>query len=263
MKLNPRIIQIAAFCFAIVSAHAQVRPGPGGPPRPPRFSGSVAKFFGENSSFSGTMEAQIKGSSSDEVMTVPGKIAVSEGKSRWEPDMTQIKGGKMPPEMVAQMKSMGMDKMVMISRPDKKLSYMIYPNLQAHAEMAADDPEAGEKDSDFTLETTELGREIVDGHPCVKNKAVVTDTKGNRHEATIWNATDLRKFPVKIEQMEQGTLITMLFKDVQLTKPDPKVFEPPAESKKYDNMQAMMQEVMTKRFGGAPPPPPPSERPPQ
>jgi len=38
------------------------------------------------------------------------------------------------------------------------------------------------------------------GRPsCVKNKVIVTDDKGDKHESTVWNATDLKNFPVKIE----------------------------------------------------------------
>jgi hypothetical protein len=109
--------------------------------------------------------------------------------------------------------------------------------------------EAKEKEADFKIETTELGKEAVNGHPCVKVKAVVTDDKGVKTEATLWKASDLKQFPVKLERTENGSLVTMNFKDVKLAKPDAKVFDPPADATKYDSMQAMMQEVMAKRFG--------------
>ena len=150
------------------------------------------------------------------------------------------------------MKQMGMDKMVMISRPDKKIAYMVYPELEAYAEMTIQNPEAAAPATNFKLETTELGKETVDGHPCVKNKAVVTDDKGNKHESIVWNATDLKNFPIKIETTEQGHKATMLFKDVKLAKPDAGLFDPPAGYKHYDNLQQMMQQEMMKRMGMAP-----------
>ena len=157
---------------------------------------------------------------------------------------------------------MGIDKTVMISRPDLKVNYMIFPSLQAYCAMPATDPEAAKSQSDFKIELTELGRETLDGHPCVKNKAVVTDSEGNKHEATLWNATDLNKFPIKIEQNDQGRSGTMLFKDIKLGKPDASLFEPPADYTKYDSMQTMMQQVMMKKFGGGAsgvPPRPPAQ----
>ena len=58
---------------------------------------------------------------------------------------------------------------------------------------------------DYKVETTEIGKETLDGHPCVKNKYVVTDNEGVKHESTVWNATDLKNFPVKIQTTEAAT----------------------------------------------------------
>ena len=165
-------------------------------------------------------------------------------------DMTKMKNSKMPPEAVEQMKAMGMDSMVVISRPDKKSSYMIYPGLKAYAEMPlkeANSPEAIEK---FKMETTKISEEKVDGHPCVKNKVVVTDDKDKKQEFTVWNATDLKSFPVKLEMLERGTTVTMSFTEVKLAKPEAKLFEAPSDLKRYDNMMTLMQEEMMKKMGG-------------
>lgn len=255
MNSNHKLSVLVAvvLCLNLAPVHAQFGPRPGGmggPPRGPRLSGSTAKLFGDNSNYSAVLEMQTKDSSGGDAMTMPGKIAFSEGKTRFEMDMTQMKGGKMPPEAGAQMKSMGMDRIVTISRPDKKLTYMIYPGLQGYVETALQESEGADSASDYKVETTELGKEDVDGHPCVKNKTVVTNAKGDKHEAIVWNATDLKNFPVKIEQTQQGTTIIMLFKDVKLDKPESAVFDPPTDLKRYENMQTMMQEVMMKRFGG-------------
>src|SRR5436309_13409286 len=135
---------------------------------------------------------------------MPGKMAVAGDKSRFEMDATQIKGGSVPESALAQMKAMGMDKMIMISRPDQKLTYMVYPNLQSYAATAMSEKDASEKDTNFKTESSELGKETIDGHPCVKTKVVLTDDKGEKQEATLWNATDLKKFPVKLERTENG-----------------------------------------------------------
>ena len=43
--------------------------------------------------------------------------------------------------------------------------------------------------------------------------------------------------------------MTMLFKDVKLTKPDASLFEPPSGYKKYDSQMALMQDTMMKQMG--------------
>ena len=80
---------------------------------------------------------------------------------------------------------------------------------------------------------------------------VVTDKDGNKHESTVWNETDLKNFPVKIQTVENGDEVTMLFKNVSLAKPAASVFEAPSGYTKYDNMQLLMQQQMMKAMGGA------------
>jgi hypothetical protein len=225
----------------------------GGPPPGPRFSGGMAKLFGDHKAFSANIELQSSFGASEEKVTMPGKVAFDDGKSRFDLDMSKVQGGGMSPEIASQMKTMGMDVMISITRPDKKLNYLVYPGLNAYAEVALQDPDAGKPDSDFKVEITELGKETVDGKACVKNKVVVTDKEGTARESTVWNATELKKFPIKIETTERGSPLTMLFKDVKLAKPEASSFEPPTGATKYENVMTMMQQEMMKRMGGGVP----------
>jgi hypothetical protein len=240
-------------CGVLMAISAVGQPGRfgglGGSPPGPGLSGSTAKLFGDNSTFSASLEMQTSNGGAADTMSMPGKIFFDQGKSRFEMNLAELKGGKMSPQAATQMKSIGMDQMIMISRPDKKLGYQIYPGLQAYIENALPDREVASATGDFKIEVTELGKETVDGHPCIKNKTIVTDKEGTPHESLVWNATDLKKFPIKIEHAEDSTKVTMLFRDVSLTKPAATLFEPPADAAKYDSMQAMMQQVMMKRFG--------------
>lgn len=95
-----------------------------------------------------------------------------------------------------------------------------------------------------------LGKETVEGHDCVKNKVVVTDKEGAKHESTVWNASDLKSFPVKIVTGEAGHPATILFKNITFTKPAASLFEPPSGFTKYDSPQTMMQTEMMKKMGG-------------
>ncbi len=215
-----------------------------GPRRGPEWA-AMSKLFGENSTFSADVQIATKGDSPEQSMQMPGRIAFDTGKSRFELDL--LKSDKMPAEALAQMKSMGMDQMVMISRPDKKTSYMIYPGLKAYVAQALSESDS-KPEASFKMEVKELGKETVDGHPCIKNQATVTDDEGKKHESVVWNATDLKKFPVKIEQKTDGLTSTIMFKNVKFSKPEASQFEPPTSLKKYDNMQSMMQEEMMKRM---------------
>jgi len=244
---------ILTTCLGIAPLDAQFG-RPGGPTPGPGLSGSTAKLFGDNSTFSANLEIQTSTGSPTENMTMPGRIFFDNGKSRFEMDTAELKGGNMSPQAAEQMKSIGMDKMVMISRPDKKAGYQVYPSMQAYVENALPDRESSGSGEDFKIDITELGKETVEGHPCIKNNTIVTDKEGTKHESIVWNATDLKKFPIKIEHTEEGTKVTMLFRDVSLAKPAADLFDPPSGLTKYDSMQSMMQQVMMKRFGGGRPP---------
>lgn len=220
--------------------------GPGGP----NFGGSMLKLFGDNKSFSAHLDIQAKDGRAGDT-TIPGKIMFDEGKSRFEMDMANMKNSKMPPGAVEQMKAMGMDSMVAISRPDKKSSYLIYPGLSAYAEMPLKESDSPEAASKSKITTTEIGKETLAGHACVKNKVVVTDENQKSQEFTVWNASDLKSFPVQIEMTENKTAVTMTFTEVKLAKPESKLFDAPTELKRYDNVMTLMQGEMMKKMGGA------------
>ena len=247
MKNYLTAIATAIACLSLVPAYGQYggRPGGmGGPPRGPQFGGSTAKLFGNNPSFSATMEVRGESSAGEShANAMTGKIAVDQGKSRFE-----MNTAAMDPHM----KAMGMDQMIMVSRPDKKVSYMLFPSWQAYVENPIPDAATIKPESAYKIEITELGKETLDGHPCVKNKAVVTDDQGNKTESLLWNATDLNNFPVKIETTQEGHKTTMLFKDVKLSKPAASQFEPPADHKKYDSMMSLMMEHMGGGMGMPP-----------
>ncbi len=213
----------------------------------PGLSAVITKLFGENKQFSADVE--IDASANGKSMIIPGKMYFDAGKTRFEINLADAKGDQMTPSTMQQMKTMGMDRTEVISRPDTKLTYLIYPGLSAYAESPLRDPDADKPDSAFKIDSTKLGDETVDGQACVKNKVVITDDQGQTHEMTVWNATDMKKFPVKIQTDENGRSSTLTFKNVKTAKPDAALFEPPASYKKYTNQRDLMQQEMMKRMG--------------
>lgn len=230
---------ILSIVSGFVVATTQAQPGQAGPD----FDGAMAKLFGDNKAFSAMMEIHVPQGGSEMVM--PGKLAFLDGNARFDMDLTQMKGGRMNPAVAAQMKQMGMGSITSISGPDKKSTCVIYPDMKAYVEI----PKRGSSKTtakDFKAETTKLGEEKVEGHDCVKNKMVITGPDGTPHESTVWNAHDLKNFPVKIQSSERGSTVEMVFKNVKLEKPDTAQFEPPSGFKKYDDMTSLMMSRVPK-----------------
>jgi hypothetical protein len=107
------------------------------------------------------------------------------------------------------------------------------------------------------VEAVKLGNEAVSGHDCVKNKVTLTDQDGHAHEFMVWNAPDLKKFPLKIQTAAENSSVIMLFGNITLAKPDAAIFEAPAGYAKYPDQQTMFQQQVLKRVcaTGARPPP--------
>lgn len=229
--------------LGLTPALAQFGPRSSGP----QFSGALGKLFGANQSFSSDLEFHVSGSHGDNT-TMPGKMSFDAGKSRFEMNMSEMQGAKMPSPQ--QMKAMGMDSMISISRPDLKFTYLVYPGLNSYVAMASPETPASVNPDDYKVETTPVGKETVDGHDCVKNEVTVTDKDSHKHLSTVWNASDLKDFPVKIVMNEEGNSITMLYRNISFAKPAASLFDAPSGLTKYDNLQTMMQTEMLKKMGG-------------
>jgi len=237
------LLVLLAVSFCGFGAVAQM----GGRPPGGNLDSGVIKLFGDNQMFSAVMLTEISGERG--AMTAKSKIYFDHENTRFEMDMSDVQGPNLPPGAFSRLQSMGMDKVVTITPADKKTMIVIYPNIQSY--VAAPYPGAAATDEDFKVDTSKLGEETVEGHPCIKNKTVVTGG-GQTHEFTVWNASDLKNFPIKIAMSANGTPMTMTYEDISFEKPAGSLFQPPQNLTRYDSMQELMQHVMMSNGGGAP-----------
>jgi len=210
---------------------------------------AMIKLFGDTKAFTAKAQARVLDKELKEVSTIPMTMSLLDEKLRAEMDLTQAKSSMMPPEAAAMMKQAGMDKMITIVRSDKKATLLCYPGAQAYAEMPFSESESAES----KVETTEVGKDTIDGHPCVKMKLSSTDSKGRPQEAFVWQATDLKKFPIQIQMSQRANTVIVKFDAPKLEKPAASLFEAPEGHTKYPTAQALGQAVMMKMFSGAAP----------
>jgi hypothetical protein len=78
----------------------------------------------------------------------------------------------------------------------------------------------------------------------VKYKIVTTYADGSTAEATVWQATDLRDFPIKSEIIAGGGILTTIFKNINQSAPPASLFELPADYTRYGSVQQMMMGSM-------------------
>jgi hypothetical protein len=235
-------------CLATLTFTAAAQPGMGGPG--PGFDTLFTKFFGDVTAFSATADMSVKGDG--DVMSLPMEFAMLDGKVRMDMDLGKLKSAKMPAEAAGQLKMMGMDKMATLVDSKQKKTWLIYPGLKSYAEIPMPKEQAEMAEKEPKMEKTDLGKETVEGHPCKKLKIVVTAENGKKQDVFVWNATDLKDFPIKLQTTDKGTEVIMLYKNVKFEKPEAKQFDLPAEYTKYASMQEMMQNAMMKMMGNPP-----------
>ena len=216
---------------------------PGGKPLPDPCA-ALAKFFNKDAEFTALAKVVVAGKKARDNQTMAMRIAVSGRKMRNEMDMTKM--GNIPASDIAGMKQMGMDQMVILALPEKPATYLVFPNLKSYCDM----PTPNKGNAEGKLEKTELGSDTVEKHACKKSKLTFTDKDGETAEAIVWEATDLKNFPIQYQTVENEQTTTTTFSDIKLDKPDASLFDLPEGYKKYGNMQEMIMGNMQRLLQG-------------
>jgi hypothetical protein len=244
-------------CLSLIASSALLScvawtQGPTPPAGPPGWNNAMTRLFGDVKAFTAQANMRMLDKGGKETLSLTGmSFALLDEKVRTEMDMTQMKSADMPAAMMTGLKQMGMDRMISIIQSDKKTVCLIYPGLQACVDMPTPDQSGSTDPKDYTVETTKVGNETLDGQDCVKNQVLLTDAKGQKREAIVWNAAALKDFPVQIQFVEGENTMVMRFKNVQLAKPDAKLFEVPASYSRHASFQEFMQSAMLKMMSGA------------
>ena len=214
---------------------------------PPGWNAAMTKLFGDIKAFSAKAEMRALDKAGQPALQMPMNFALLDNKVRLDIDMTLLKGPKAPPDQVALLKQMAMDRVACIVFLDKKVMQLIFPSLAAYVETPLTEDEAAALNKDLKLHKTPLGKETIDGHPCVKNRVVMTYGKGQQTEALTWNASDLKDFPVQMQMNDKETTLVMHYDDVRFSKPDAKQFDAPAGFTRHTDVQQLMIAIAQKQ----------------
>ena len=207
---------------------------------------AVLTLFGKNNSFTARVEIKAFDKSNKETTSMPLSFNMLDGKIRMEVDMAEMRSTEQPDPALAYAKQLGMDHLIAIVRPDKKADLIIYPKTSAYAEVPMSPEEIADLDKKYTLATTKVGTEKLNGHSCVKNNVTLTGEKGEKQGFLVWNATDLKDFPVQIQIPSPDNTVVMTFKEVKLVKPEARTFEAPAGLTKYDSAERLVRALTVK-----------------
>jgi hypothetical protein len=228
-KMNSKSTRLIGLLTLILLAHTAARAQMPTAGSPTGINAAFMKLFGDVSAFSARLDTQVLDRSGKEMLRMPMDFAALDKKIRMDINLEQSTSGDMPASSIASLKQSGMDRIVSLYRPDKKATFILYPSIKKYMTLPLAKGESEAMEKGLQIEKTALGKETIDGHPCVKHKVVIKNAQGPVLESTTWNAGDLKDLPIQIETKENDKTVMMRFKQVQFAKPDPKQFDLPAD----------------------------------
>src|SRR5437762_3731520 len=95
--------------FTTLAQQAQMGVG-----SPPGWNAAMIRLFGDIKAFSAKAELRVLDKSGKETITLPMTFALLDRKVRMDIEMTQMKGPQVPPEQVASLKQMAMDRLACV-----------------------------------------------------------------------------------------------------------------------------------------------------
>ncbi|MBI3868437.1 MAG: hypothetical protein HY299_07885 [Verrucomicrobia bacterium] len=212
------------------------------------FNPALLQLFGNHKAFTTKVELRMTDAAGKDVVKTPMGMALLDRRVRVEVNINQITSSTLDAEGLNMFKRAGMDQVVSILRPDDSRTMVIFPTAKVYAEEPMTESDASGFSEAHKVEASDIGKESFDGHPCVKRRVTVTSSSGKKVQGTIWNATDLKDFPVKIQLPEGSSMVEMTFKDVKLQRPDVSLFQPTAGFTRYESMEKLIQDRVFKAF---------------
>lgn len=241
----PRLVAAVLLVFPAMAGLAQL-PSlnfGGGAGAPGTDFATMLRLLGSQTGFTARYEVRMLDKDQKETLSAAMNFAYLENKIRLEIDVAQMKNKDLPANLVDQLKQVGMDQFVTLIRPDKKSILVVCPRLEASLTQPLQLETA-------KIEKQPIGKEALDDQPCVKNKVTFTPVKGAKEELTVWCATNLKDFPVQFLTKQNGETVIARFKQIQLVRPEARLFDLPAGFKEYNDTASFMAGVTAKILAG-------------
>lgn len=92
------------------------------------------------------------------------------------------------------------------------------------------------------VKRTAVGSEVVEGHPCKIENVVVTSPDGKTIESKVWEASDLKDIPVRIESHIGDITLSASYRDISFGLPDQGLFTIPEKCTPFEKMGQVVEQ---------------------
>jgi len=201
----------------------------------PKMKAVFSKILADTPEFSANAVVGLFATNGTMLGKMPMTFALTADRMRQEID---VMGMSFPPEWREAMQKQHMDKIVIITQTDTKKVYIVFPGIQAYEEYPVPDAVLDEmtaRANTVNIKKKEYGQEMIENHLCIQESLLVTETNRPAEIAILRCATDLQKFPIRMDIMTPTSTTRFMFEDVQLKKPDASLFEVPTNYMEFTN----------------------------
>lgn len=223
--------------------------------RAPFLAAAFSEFFSDSREFTARAELSLPNRNPGD--SIPIGLAMSEGRMRWQLNMAQVRSAHFPSEGVALFKQMKMDSMILYLQPNANLM-AAFPRMKAWVETPMPKATTIQEEAQAKIggmRKTPVGKETVDGHPCIKYRLTVPEDNDPNQVAVTWEAADLNDLPIRMMVKTDGQVYGVQLRNIRPGKPDQRLFQPPPGYTKRDSFTSLIQEgllqnMANSEFGG-------------
>jgi hypothetical protein len=253
-------------CCALASLHAADAPAQRAAPKPrtlssvtdqvPFLAAAFSQVFRDTLAFTAAAELQLPAAEGEVPAAIPFVVTMLDGRMRFDLQLSATNRAGLPVEQIGAFRDLGLDRLTVLMQQDKDV-ILSFPSLKAYLAMPPPKAPAGVQEQAQlkagALERRAAGSEVVDGRVCDKFLITLANDRERKEQATVWEARDLARLPVKLRvQAQNGDIYGLRFKAVRMQRSDPRLFDAPAGFTKHASLDSLVQ-AATMRIIGAPP----------
>jgi hypothetical protein len=101
--------------------------------------------------------------------------------------------------------------------------------------------------TNLQIENRNAPSEVLDNHICQVEQAFVSMNDGSRADFAVWLASDLKRFPIRINTISNASPFSVTLSKVKLGPQQPELFAVPSDFTRYSSAEAMMSEIVIRQ----------------
>jgi hypothetical protein len=239
VPIGTRAVLLICSCAMILASRGQGIPGGDA-----GFNAVVAQLFADVPAFSASVATALTNKADKTWVQVPMRMSKRDKRFRIEVDLEQMKGTAPGLANIASMRAIGMSKMASLVVPEEKGMVVVFPDLKAWTRVAL--AEADFAVSGFKVNKRRAGRDTVRGMECVRQRVTLTARDGTKTEATVWESTAHKGFPIRVLLEPEESTVLLDFDKIELSAPAANLFQAPKDFRQVSTISALMQEALSR-----------------